>query len=296
MMLRVSTNCSTANLFGMCCLILGLSHGIAQAQDRYDSARIVSVGGAVTEIIYALGLEKKIVAIDTTSQYPPAAKELPNVGYMRRLSAEPILSLSPTLVLAIEDAGPETALDQLREAGVPVVTVPDKPSPAGALAKIERIAQILGDAPNGARLKEKLTAEFEKVRHVTASESVKPKVLFLLSIGQGRPPMAAGRETAAAGIIEMAGGRNAIDSYDGYKPLSPEAVAVVAPDIILVTERSMKFLGGAEKIAAMPAIRETPAGRSRRIVAMDGLFLLGFGPRTGQAAMKLARHIHPEKQ
>ena len=258
-----------------------------------DGSRIVSVGGSVTEIIFALDLQDQIVAVDTTSQYPDSASSRPNVGYMRRLSAEPILALAPSVVLAVDDAGPHTTLDQLREAGVLVVTIPDDPTPKGAVAKINHVARLLG-APDAGRI---LAARLEEDLHVLemtlAGVKARPKVLFLLSVGSGRPPLAAGANTAAAGIIALAGGANAINAYDGYKPLSPEALVAAAPDVILVTERSLKMLGGLNGIATIPEIRQTPAGKSGRIVAMNGLLLLGFGPRTGSAARDLAQTLHP---
>ena len=92
-----------------------------------DNSRIVSIGGAITEILYALGLEQRVVAIDSTSFYPPQAlHDKPNVGYMRALSPEGVLGLSPSLILATEDAGPKEAVAVLRAAGIPFVLVPDK--------------------------------------------------------------------------------------------------------------------------------------------------------------------------
>lgn len=259
-----------------------------------DNTRAISIGGAITEIIYALGLSDRIVAVDSTSQYPERATSKPNVGYMRQLSAEPILSLEPSLVVAIEDSGPVTALDQLKEAGLSVVIVPDDPTPDGVITKIKLIAKIFNAEDAGKALATRFKADLRKTSQDLSGATSRPRVLFLLSIGAGRPPLAAGRDTAAAGIIKLAGGENAIDAFKGYKPLSPEAIIAAAPDAILVTHRSMNFLGGIDGVLALPEIQETPAGQSKQILAMDGLLLLGFGPRTGTAARQLARKLHPE--
>ncbi|MBK1671552.1 hypothetical protein CKO28_26495 [Rhodovibrio sodomensis] len=130
------------------CLIVGLAPSALAS----DDARVVSVGGSVTEIVYALGAEERLVGVDSTSLYPPAAQEVPDVGYMRRLSAEPILSLEPDIVLAAADAGPPEALAQLRAAGVEVVEVPDTPSPAGVTEKVRAVAAALGMAGQGEAL------------------------------------------------------------------------------------------------------------------------------------------------
>ena len=81
-------------------------------------ARVVSVGGAITETLYALGAEHLLVGADTTSLYPAAATRLPSVGYARALSAEGVLSLRPTLLLAGAEAGPPAVMRQLAAARV----------------------------------------------------------------------------------------------------------------------------------------------------------------------------------
>ena len=182
--------------------------------------------------------------------------------------------------------------DQLREAGVPVAIVPDEPSPAGVLAKIARVASVLGAEEEGKALATRLETDLASLAAVVHGLPGRPRVLFLLSIGRGAP-LAAGRDTAAAAIIGLAGGVNAVDAFDGYKPLSPEAAVAAAPEILLVSERSLRLLGGRDGVLDIPEIRLTPAGRARRVVAMDGLLLLGFGPRTGEAIRLLAGALHP---
>lgn len=258
-----------------------------------DASRIVSVGGAVTEVVFALGFADNVVAVDSTSQYPDAVTGKPDVGYMRRLSAEPILGLAPSVVLAVEDAGPETVLNQLRESGVPVVLVPDDPSYDGVLKKIELIAGALGVAEKGRALTTALRADFDRLNDAVGSVGERPKVLFLLSIGQGGAPLAGGRDTSADGIIRLAGGTNAVDAFDSFKPLSPEAAVLAAPDVLLVTNRTLELLGGKAGLLGLPEISLTPAARQSRVVAIDGLLLLGFGPRTGQAVRTLAAALHP---
>jgi iron complex transport system substrate-binding protein len=115
-----------------------------------DNSRIVSIGGAITEILYALGLDHRVVAIDSTSFYPPQAlREKPNVGYMRALSPEGVLGLNPSLILATEDAGPKETITVLRAAGIPFVLVPDKYSGRSILEKIEIVAAAAGGAERG---------------------------------------------------------------------------------------------------------------------------------------------------
>jgi len=252
-----------------------------------EPSRIVSVGGAVTEIVYALGFGDRVVAVDTTSVYPPAADARPKVGYMRQLAAEPILALAPALVLAEQDSGPPAVLDQLRAAGARVTLISDDYSPYGIIKKIEAVGAALGVPERAQALAGNIRREIDAALAAVAQGKSQPRVLFLLSVG-GATPLAAGRETSADGMITLAGGVNAIDGYEGYKPLSAEAAVAAAPDIVLVTERSLAQLGGIDSIATIPEISATPAGRARRIVAMDGLLMLGFGPRTPVAVTTLA--------
>lgn len=258
-----------------------------------EAERIVAIGGSITEIVYALGEQDRIVAVDATSLHPEAARSHPDVGYMRALSAEPVLATGPDLILAIADAGPPQALEQLKQSGVAVTTVPDDPSLAGVAAKIRAVASALGVADAGEDLVVRVEGEAEALRRQIAAIEAAPKVIFVLSAGRGAP-MVAGTQTSAQSIIELAGGRNAIAGFSGFKPLSPEAALGAAPEVILTTNRTLTGLGGAEGLLSLPALATTPAARDARVVALDGLLLLGFGPRTPEAMRRLAAELHPE--
>ena len=127
-----------------------------------DASRIVSIGGAVTEILYTLGLQDRIAAVDTTSAYPPAAlKEKPNVGYMRALSPEGVLGIAPTLILSIEGAGPKQAMSVIEAASIPLVTIPDSFSGEGILEQVRMVAQATGVEARGRCLADKVRADLD---------------------------------------------------------------------------------------------------------------------------------------
>ncbi len=253
---------------------------------------IVSVGGDVTEIVYALGAGDRVVAVDITSRHPKQARDLPQVGYMRALSAEPILGLAPSLILAIADSGPPPVLDQLRAAGACVVLAPDEHSPDGVIRKVATVAEAIGRAAEGTALAEKLKTDFAALRATLDSVGERPRVLFLFSVGEGAP-MVGGRHSSADAIIELAGGRNAIEDFEDFKPVSSEGVIAARPDVLLVTELTLEKLGGVDGLLARTDVAQTPAGKARRVVAMESLLLLGFGPRTPQAIRDLAVALHP---
>jgi iron complex transport system substrate-binding protein len=259
-----------------------------------DSSRIVSIGGAVTEILYALGMDKNIVGIDSTSLYPPqAAKEKSNVGYMRQLSAEGVLGLRPDLIVAISGSGPKETMAVLEAARVPLVIVPDSYSEAGIAAKISLIAKAVGAEERSQCLIGRVQSDLAALKNIEAGIARKKRVLFVLSFINGRA-MAAGKDTAADGIIKLAGGVNVIDEYEGYKPLSDEAVIAAKPDVILSIQRGGPGVLNADVVFSHAAFSATPAAAQRTFVSMEGLYLLGFGPRTAQAARDLALTLYPD--
>jgi iron complex transport system substrate-binding protein len=258
------------------------------AERLIDSSRIVTVGGALTETVFALGAGDRLVGADTTSTFPEAALALPRVGYQRALSAEGVLSLRPTVVVATPDAGPPVVLAQLRSAGVAIVTLPGEPSVEAARARIRGVAEMLGRPDQGEALVQGLDRDLERARQGRSAPA--PRVLFVMHHG-GATPVVSGTGTAAAAMISLAGGVNAVPGYRGYRPLSAESIVVAAPDVIVTTTATLNTLGGAEAMLRLPGIALTPAGRARRIVSLDALYLLGFGPRTGLAVLELSRGL-----
>jgi iron complex transport system substrate-binding protein len=254
--------------------------------DTTGPRRIVAVGGTVTEILHALGAEDRIIAVDSTSRYPESVRGLPNVGYKRTLSAEPIAALAPDMVIAEADSGPPSALSQLRGAGVNVTLVPVEPTRAGVAARIRAVARAVGLSAEGDTLADRVDSEFAAALAAVGA-GPRPRVLFLLSVARGGL-LAAGRDTAADSIIALAGGENAVQGYDGYKPLTAEALLAQVPDVLLLSEEGLRLVGGTAGLFAQPNLPAVLSSKRPRVVAMDGLLLLGFGPRAGQAVRQLA--------
>jgi iron complex transport system substrate-binding protein len=282
------------------CFLLGgvaLAAGVTvhDARDRdvtiADPARIVSIGGAITEILYALGFEDRLVGVDSTSLYPAAAREKPDVGYMRQLSAEGVLGLNPSLVLAAQGSGPKETIDVLEAAKVPLVLVPETFSEAGLLDKI----RLVGHAMDADKRAECLTAavsdDLAQLRELRAKVTKPVRVMFVMSLLNGRA-MAAGKNTAANEIIALAGGVNVIDSYEGYKIINDEAIVAAKPDVVLSIQRGKDSVV-AETVYLHPAFALTPVAANKAFISMEGLYLLGFGPRTAAAARDLSIKLYP---
>lgn len=265
----------------------------AQSQPAADTSRIVTLGGSVTEIVYALGAGDQVVGVDASSVYPEAATEKPSVGYFRQLPAEGVLSLDPSLVLALEGTGPPTVLDQLRSAGVRVEVISDEPTVESAKQKIRKIAELVGRSTRGDTLIQQMERDLAEARALRQEATPTPRVLFIYARGSGSMNVA-GRGSSAEAMIELAGAQNAITGFEGYKPMTAEAVVSAAPDVILLLTRGLDSVGGVDGLLDQPGIDLTPAGGNRRIVAMDDLLMLGFGPRLGTAVKQLTVKLHPE--
>jgi iron complex transport system substrate-binding protein len=265
-------------------LLLAVLATGARAED--GPRRVVAAGGSAAEIVFALGQGDRLIARDTTSSYPEAVMSLPDVGYVRRLSPENLIAMDPDLILAEHDAGPPETIEILAHAGVPMVTLPEALTPADVLVKINVTAQALGVPEAGEALIARTQADFDAAAAAAVAMPARPRVLFVLSLQGGRI-LAAGSDTSAAAMIGLAGGVNAVTGLSGYKPLTDEAAIAAAPDVILAMDRGGDMAVAASELLAHPALALTPAGQSGRVVRMDGLYLLGFGPRTGAAALEL---------
>lgn len=265
----------------------------ALAESEIGLKRVVSTSGALTEIVYALKAESLLVGVDTTSQYPEAAKQLAQVGYQRQLSAEGLLSLKPDLVLATTEAGSPTVLAQLQTAGVKLLILPAKHSTQGVIDKIQGVAKALNRESAGQALVAKFEEQLKTVQlHLPVPEH-KLRAVFLMNMGKGSP-LAAGKETAAHAMLDLAGANNVFAaSYSGYKPISAEAMIAANPSVILMSKDTLDAMGGVDKVIQTAGIELTEAGKQRRIVTFDGLHLLGFGPRLPEAIQTIAHLLYP---
>jgi len=275
--------------------LLSLPHAAFAQELRAfeDTSRLVSIGGSLTEIIYELGEEGRLVARDQTATFPEAVNALPDVGYMRQLAPEGVLSVSPTALLVLEGSGPPDALDVLSNAGVAYQTVPESYSAQGVIAKVRAVGQALAIDEKAEALAAELEAEFAALEQRNSAITTRKRVLFILS-NQGGQIQASGTGTAADGIIAMAGAVNAIIEYPGYKALSEEAITEAAPDVIVMMDRGGDHGASDAELLEHPAIALTPAGQNKAIFRLDGAYLLGFGPRTAAAATELSGLIYGE--
>jgi len=249
--------------------------------------RLIIIGGALTEIVYLLKANSQLVGVDMTSIYPAAATRLPNVGYARSLSAEGILALRPTQLIATEDAGPPVVIKQIIDAQIPLTILPSGHQFKDLTDRVSSIGRLVYKTDSAQSLASRLALEWSNTQERIANSKLKnTRVLFILSQNPSQL-MVGGEKTSADAMIAYAGARNAISGLRGFKSLTPEAVIAANPDVLLLTDQGMKAVGGISGVLRFPGVNQTRAGKEQNIVSLEAMYLLGFGPRMPSAVAEL---------
>jgi iron complex transport system substrate-binding protein len=261
------------------------------AEEKKIYQRIVSLSGPITETLFTLGQGDKVVGIDVTSTYPAdQLAHIPRLGHVRNLNVEGVLSVQPDLILVDKEDASRPAIVQLKESNVEVLEIEQVNRLDNGLQIAGVLAERLGGEAQLVAIKSQLDQQKKELEQLVASSEDKPRVLFIYARGAGNM-MVAGRNTPAAAMIELAGGVNAVQEFEDFQALSAEGLIQAQPDVLLMFESGLKSLGGEEQVFSISGMQKTPAGQNRRVVAMDGLYLLGFTPRAGSAAIELAKEL-----
>lgn len=250
--------------------------------EKAEGLKIVSLNGAVTEIVAALGHEKEIVGVDVTSTYPETVKTTAkDLGHVRSITIESIVALKPTVIIGTDkDMSPELA-EKIKAAGIEAHILTQDFSPEGTKKLIADVAGIIKNTDFKA-LTDKIDADLAKVQPIAKA----PKVLFIYARGAGTL-MVAGKNTPVEKTIALAGGQNAITEFDDFKPLTPESLIKGNPDVILLFTTGLQSLGGVDGLLKIQGVDKTNAGKNKKIIALDGALISGFGPRVGEGAATL---------
>jgi len=250
--------------------------------EKTEAHKIVSLNGAVTEIVAALGHEKEIVGVDVTSTYPETIKTTAaDLGHVRSITIESIIALKPTVIIGTEkDMSPELA-EKIKNAGIEAHILKQEFTPEGTKKLIAEVAGILKTADFKA-LTDKIDADLAKVQQIAKA----PKVLFIYARGAGTL-MVSGKNTPVEKTIALAGGQNAVTEFEDFKPLTPESLIKGNPDVILLFTSGLESLGGVDGLLKIQGVDKTNAGKNKKIIALDGALISGFGPRVGEGAAAL---------
>lgn len=266
----------------------------AQASDRAvpppeptpAEERYVVLGGTITELVAALGHEAQIAGVDTSSTYPPSIEARPRVGFFRKINAEGIVSLAPTRLLVTEEAGPAEVLERLEQAELPITRFSAASGVEPALARVMAVGEALGEPERAEALVASMRQQLEQVAKRRAAMTSRPKVLFVYARGANMV-MVSGKDTPATEMITLAGAENAVQGFEGFKPLSPEVVLGAEADFVLMPAHGAESVGGLAGLEAMPGLGQSEAVKRGRVILVDDLALLGFGPRFPEALLEL---------
>ena len=278
--------------------ILAAACGRFGSEDRKQEheQRYVSVSKQYTEIIYALGAEDDLVAVDVSSVYPPQAKELPTVGYHRALSLEGMLSAKPTVILrgGPNNIGPEQVVRQLESLKIPMkdFTMPSDDI-EGAKALIREMGAYFKKEAQAEVVVAKLDADMKLAMEGARQYADTPRVVIIHYGRANNVYLTMTAASTAGRMIAWAGGRIAIGDSGGMRQLSsPEIIAKANPDVILLTDFGYDRLAGRADILALPGVSSTKAARTGRIFRVEENDLVYIGPRTGENVIKFRELIH----
>ena len=272
-------------------LLLLISNVHANCNKAKNSNSIVVAGGSITEIIYFLNLQNKLVGVDVTSNYPLTAKKLPSIGYIRNLSIEGLLSLKPNLILAEESIGPPIIVKQLNKTSVEFRIIKNNYTIDGINEKFLCISKILDiEIKNNINYK-KFVNNVKKLKSFVKNNNKEKKDILLILMMKGTSPIIAGKNTSGHGFIKMIGQNNSMDKVSGWKPVSAEEILIANPNYIIITKRALKDFISIEKFLKLPGISSTKAAKNKNVFIKDGMSLLGYGPRTINVAKEILINI-----
>lgn len=262
------------------CLLLALTASV-QADER-----IISTDAFVTELIFALGLEQQLVAVDVTSALPTGFEALPNIGYHRNLSAEGLLSLKPSVVIGSEHMGPEQVIQALTAANVTLLQLGSAESPRQLQHNIMQVARALDHAAEGNILNRALR---EKLARLANQPHRTTRIAFLLNMDPSKLRLA-GRGTSGAALIHLLGAQN-VGDFKNYQNVSAESLLAMKPDVILVAGQSTDT-SVSDLLATQDILQYSAAGRNNRIMGIDGSTLVaGLSISAIDEALRIAQAL-----
>lgn len=264
-------------------------------EKQVNAERIVCIAKQYNEIIFALGADKDLVAVDLSSTYPPQIKKLPTVGYHRALSAEGILSTKPTLIIHDNNVGPEAVMKQLNDLKIPMKVFDTKGDDiASAKALITEMGTYFQKETTADSLNAKLDADMAKAAEAAAQYKDKPKVIVVHFGRANNVYLTMTKKSTTAKLLEWAGGEISLDGERGMLQLSAEVIAQTDPDVILLTDFGYDQLGSLDEIKKLPGLAGTKAAKANRIYRVEEHDLVYLGPRTGEIVLKLQELIRKD--
>jgi iron complex transport system substrate-binding protein len=254
--------------------------------------RIISLAPSNTEILFALGLVERVVAVTDYDNYPPEAKQKPTIGGFSTPNIEKVVALSPDLVLATS-IHQKQVIPNLEQRGITVFALAPKTLDE-VLEAITLVGKITGEEKAASKLVAEMRTKIRAVTDKTSNlpEAQKPRVFY---ITWHDPLMTAGAGTLQDELIQKAGGTNVAQNLAGYAGISLEAIVEANPEV-MIAGVGMGTGADAPLQFAMtePRLRNTDARLHNRVYAIDTDLTGRAGPRIVDALEQFAQYIHPE--
>ncbi|SHM87636.1 iron complex transport system substrate-binding protein [Cyclobacterium lianum] len=274
--------------------LLAMACSTASTEKETKNQTIITAGGTITEIVYELGFGASIIATDITSTYPSAMQELPSIGYRNQIKAEGILALGPDILLMESGYLTADVVAQLEAAELEIHEFEKPKDLTGTYKLIEALAEFLEVPEKGKAMAPKLDRDIQELETYTSKLKKQPKMAFVMARGQENV-FVAGEDTFAESLLQMAAITSVGKGFKDFIPLTPEALVSMDPEYLLFFESSLQSLGGKAGVRNIRGIEQTRAVQQDGILAFDGLYLSGFGPRVGKAALELAKSVNREE-
>ena len=272
--------------------------GRQEKQNRNSSVlpgqadRIVSMAPNLTEILFALGLEDKIVAVTLHCNYPPAAAGKPKIGTFWQPNIEAVIAAKLTLVVTLGFEQQKNLAERLRRIGYNCLTI-----------NIEKVSELfeaidrIGTATGKQREANQLVSGIQKkLNGLTALVGTRDKVRVLWVV-QREPLRVAGRDTFVNEMIELAGGENAIGpTVYKYPPIGAEQVIASGAEVIIEPSMTPEDLVAQRDKAfqCWNRFENVPAVFNKRIYVINGDVVSRLGPRLYEGVESIARCLRPE--
>jgi iron complex transport system substrate-binding protein len=254
-----------------------------------DPVRVVALAPSITEVVFALGRQQRLVGVARFSDFPQEALRLPQVGSYIQPDIERIVALNPDLCIAVKDGNPRVLADRLGSLGIPVYAV-DPLDLGSIMAMVLQIGDLLNAGDRARDIAADMKSRIDRVRERVMRTGHRPGVFFQIGIS---PIVSVGKGTFIHELIQTAGGTNLCAEYSSYPRLSREQVVALSPEVLVITtmQQGISMEQAKAEWSGWPQI---PAVRDGRIAVVDSGIFDRPTPRQVDALEQLVRVIHPE--
>ena len=254
--------------------------------------RIVSLAPNITEILFALGLDEKVVGVSSDSDYPPQAAAKTKTGTFWQPNTEAIIASKPDLIITENIAQQKAAANTMSKLGYPVLTLKIEKIPE-LFAAIEEIGKAAGCEREAEQLVESISLRLNELQ-----SNFKPvDKVRILWVVQREPLRVVGRNTFINDLIEIAGGENAIGpTIQPYPPVGTEEIVACGAEVIIHSAMDGSDLAQQQKDAEAFWVKFTnlPAVKNKRIHVIKADTVLRLGPRLPEGVEMIANLLHPQ--